>query len=240
MFDGPTNAITLAVEGALALASAVAGVSAIAVLVPLSLWIWNESYITSLRIQRYKGPSVKSCSVAPGTAGYMEPRKTWQAEELTAFDGSRSPDGPILIAVDGLVFNVARARDLYAPGGEYCTFAGKDASRYLARNSVEDETTEQVQAPLTVAERAALAVWLFSFNRKYDVVGRLLSAEEAQRVVEADAREEEYWAKMEELSESVDADGAMNLSAQPLPQPLAHCSHEPEDQEHQTCEGKYY
>ena len=104
---------------------------------------------------------------------YIEPRDTWTVAELAEYDGTRDEDGPILFAADGLVFNVWKGRNFYGPGGEYHIFAGRDATRLLARTRVEEETEEEASKPLTMAERAALAGWMFTFKGKYDIVGKL-------------------------------------------------------------------
>jgi len=62
---------------------------------------------------------------------------------------------------------------LLGPGGEYHLFAGRDATRFLAKTSVEEETPEEAAKPLTLGERAALAGWMFTLKNKYDVVGKL-------------------------------------------------------------------
>lgn len=103
---------------------------------------------------------------------YIEPRDFWSEEELRHFDG-RDPDGPILLAVDGTVFNVYKGRNFYGKGGEYSIMAGRDATRLLARTSLEEETEEEKKKPLTIAEKAALEGWYWTFKNKYDVVGRL-------------------------------------------------------------------
>ena len=55
---------------------------------------------------------------------YLAPRgDPWKEEELKAYDGTRDPDGPILIAVAGKVYNVWKGRHFYGPGGEYSIFA---------------------------------------------------------------------------------------------------------------------
>ena len=101
---------------------------------------------------------------------YIEPRDFWSEEELRQYDG-RDPDGPILLAVDGTVFNVYKGRNFYGKGGEYSIMAGRDATRLLARTSLEEETEEE--KPLTIAEKAALEGWYWTFKNKYDVVGQL-------------------------------------------------------------------
>jgi len=51
-------------------------------------------------------------------------------------------DGPILFTADGIVFNVYKGRNFYGPYGEYSIFAGRDATRLLARGKLEEETEE--------------------------------------------------------------------------------------------------
>ena len=104
---------------------------------------------------------------------YIEPKDYWTEEELAQYNGTQDEDGPILFAADGLVFNVYKGRNFYGPGGEYHIFAGRDATRLLARTRVEEESEEESKIPLTVAERAALAGWMFTFKNKYDIVGKL-------------------------------------------------------------------
>lgn len=106
---------------------------------------------------------------------YVEPKDYWTEEELAPYDGSQDEDGPILMAADGLVFNVWKGRNFYGPGGEYHLFAGRDATRLLAKTIVEEETPEMAAKPLNLAERAALAGWMFTFKNKYEVVGKLKS-----------------------------------------------------------------
>jgi len=110
---------------------------------------------------------------------YIEPKDYWTEEELAHYDGSQGggkeddDDGPILIAADGLVFNVWRGRNFYGPGGEYHLFAGRDATRFLAKTIVEEESPEDISKPLTMGERAALAAWMLTFKNKYEIVGKL-------------------------------------------------------------------
>ena len=83
-------------------------------------------------------------------------------------------DGPILFAADGLVFNVYKGRNFYGMGGEYHIFAGRDATRLLAKTKVEEESSTELTQKLNIAERAALAAWIYTFKSKgYDIVGKL-------------------------------------------------------------------
>jgi membrane-associated progesterone receptor component len=104
---------------------------------------------------------------------YVESKDMWKEEELAEYDGTKNEDGPILFAADGLVFNVWKGRNFYGPGGEYHIFAGRDATRLLARTKVEEEIEEEKRKPLNLAERAALAGWVYTFKGKYEVVGKL-------------------------------------------------------------------
>mmetsp|Transcript_116704 Transcript_116704/g.238736 ORF Transcript_116704/g.238736 Transcript_116704/m.238736 type:complete len:240 (+) Transcript_116704:95-814(+) len=104
---------------------------------------------------------------------YIEPKEYWTEPELAPYDGTGDEDGPILLAADGLVFNVYKGRNFYLPGCEYHIFAGRDATRLLAKNKLEEETEEEAKKPLNMADRAFLATWLYTFKGKYDVVGKL-------------------------------------------------------------------
>lgn len=106
---------------------------------------------------------------------FIEPRDAWRETDLKPYDG-KNYDGPILLAADGLVFNVWKGRHFYAPDGPYHSMAGRDATRQLAKNRLDDDEDYPPDdgAPLTLAEEAALQAWVFSFKNKYDVVGPLV------------------------------------------------------------------
>jgi membrane-associated progesterone receptor component len=107
---------------------------------------------------------------------FIAPRpihEPWTEEELKAFDGKSNPEGPILIAVAGKVYNVYKGRHFYGPGGEYSIFAGRDATRLLAKFRTEDEDEESLSKPLTMSERATLEAYIWKFKEKYDFVGIL-------------------------------------------------------------------
>ena len=138
---------------------------------------------------------------------FVEPREWWREDELAPHDGS-DYDGPILLAADGKVFNVWRGRQFYSKGGphalrrqetpgprpgssercrrelvcnhRYAVMAGRDASRMLAKNRLDGDADYAPDdgKPLNLAEQASLALWVASFEGKYDVVGRLAPADE--------------------------------------------------------------
>lgn len=109
----------------------------------------------------------------------IAPKDEWALGELKAYDGSADQKGPLLIAVDGSVYNCHKGRHFYGPGCEYHVFAGRDATRLLAKGLLEDEPPDAVGQPLSYVERAALAGWLLTFRAKYECVGKLAGAGDA-------------------------------------------------------------
>lgn len=103
---------------------------------------------------------------------FIEPREYWREEELRQYDGS-DEEGPILMAVNGDVYNVWKGRHFYGPGCEYHILAGRDATRLLAKTKLEEETEEEKKIKLSIADRAALQGWIYTFKTKYEIVGKL-------------------------------------------------------------------
>lgn len=114
---------------------------------------------------------LKAAKDARGKRAYIARRENpWTDEEIATYDGSKDEEGPILIACDGVVYNVWQGAHFYAPGCEYHALAGRDATRLLAKNQLEDETEEELKKELNLAEQASLEMWKAKFT-KYDVVG---------------------------------------------------------------------
>lgn len=100
-------------------------------------------------------------------------RRDYTLAELRAYDGS-DPELPILLAVQGRVFDVTRGRAFYGPDGMYGIFAGKDCTRALAKFSTDpDDCIGNIEG-LTPAELEKLEDWLDTFTVKYDEVGALI------------------------------------------------------------------
>lgn len=93
-------------------------------------------------------------------------------DQLKQYDGS-DPSKPIYIGVKGRVFDVSTAQSFYGPGGSYAMFAGKDASRALAKMSKNDEDVIGSLDGLTEKELGVLADWERKFEAKYPIVGSL-------------------------------------------------------------------
>lgn len=131
---------------------------------------WLYKYLTAILVGPRPRGGISAFEASDlERLSYMPPRdEPWTLEELRKYDGSGDGQkGPILLAAGGLVFNVGKARNFYGPKGEYHIMAGRDASRFLAKTITEEESGEEAMQPLSMAERAVLAAWVFSFKQKY-------------------------------------------------------------------------
>ncbi|KAF3785446.1 putative steroid-binding protein 3 [Nymphaea thermarum] len=95
------------------------------------------------------------------------------AQQLRGFNGSDAGK-PIYVAIKGRIFDVSAARNFYGPGGDYCMFAGKDASRALAKMSKKEEDICSSLDGLSENEVGVLLDWEKKFEAKYPVVGRVV------------------------------------------------------------------
>ena len=91
-------------------------------------------------------------------------------EELRQYDGS-DPKKPLLMAIKGQIYDVTQSRMFYGPGGPYALFAGKDASRALAKMSFEPQDLTGDISGLGPFELDALQDWEYKFMGKYVKVG---------------------------------------------------------------------
>ncbi|CAO2820375.1 probable steroid-binding protein 3 [Amaranthus tricolor] len=94
-------------------------------------------------------------------------------QQLKNYDGS-DPSKPIYVAIKGRVFDVSTGKNFYGPGGAYAIFAGKDASRALAKMSKNEEDVVSSIDGLSEKELEVLADWEKKFEAKYPVVGRVV------------------------------------------------------------------
>ena len=92
--------------------------------------------------------------------------------ELSKYDGS-DPSLPIYAAIKKRIFDVSSAQGFYGPRGSYAVFAGKDASRALAKMSTKEEDAIGSLEGLTEKELKVLDDWEKKFEDKYPVVGFL-------------------------------------------------------------------
>ena len=171
----PTGSTTTQLHG-VAFDPSILGGAAAAVVAVFGGWLYLDGAEDRAWRQRRQAENERYQAYQDARAqkAHIEPKEYWDEAELAAYDGTAEDEqGPILLAADGLVFNVYKGRNFYGPGGEYHLFAGRDATRFLARTIVEEETPQEAQKPLTIAERASLAAWMFTLKNKYEIVGKL-------------------------------------------------------------------
>lgn len=95
-------------------------------------------------------------------------------DQLREFDGKRSEK--IFIALKGEVYDVTAAADYYGPEGTYHCFAGRDASRAMAKLSFEETELGNPRVDdLGPFERDVLEQWVekFKYVKHYPVVGKI-------------------------------------------------------------------
>ncbi|WWD09567.1 hypothetical protein V865_007695 [Kwoniella europaea PYCC6329] len=115
--------------------------------------------------------------------------RKYTAKELLEYDGTKSSPRILLailrIGSDGkwgerTVFDVTAGKTFYGPDGVYGNFAGRDASRGMAKQSFELDMLTPVDQPLdklsdlTQAEIDNMRGWHEHFERKYIVCGELV------------------------------------------------------------------
>ncbi|XP_059617483.1 membrane-associated progesterone receptor component 1 [Phlebotomus argentipes] len=102
-------------------------------------------------------------------------RRDFTVQELRPFDGNQ-PDGRILVAVNGNVYDVTKGKRFYGPGGPYAAFGGRDASRGLATFSVTSNDNNEYDdlSDLNTMEMDSVREWEMQFKERYIFVGKLL------------------------------------------------------------------
>ncbi|KAI9751152.1 MAG: hypothetical protein M1815_001342 [Lichina confinis] len=109
------------------------------------------------------------------TAPQLDPPKDDPIDSayLAKCDGTNT-ENPVYIAIKGQVYDVT-GKDAYLPGGAYHVFAGKDASRALAKSSTKAEDVKPEWEDLPEKEKKVLEEWVTFFTRRYNKVGRVSS-----------------------------------------------------------------
>ena len=112
----------------------------------------------------FSGPS------APKILPSVQFKDEWTLEEISEFNG-QDDSKPILMGIEGKVYEVSKGRDYYGKDGGYKNLAGRDASRMLAKNILDPKKDNM--APLTDSEKQQLKQWKEFFDNKYPIVGKL-------------------------------------------------------------------
>ncbi|KAG8999091.1 hypothetical protein FRB93_013361 [Tulasnella sp. JGI-2019a] len=99
-------------------------------------------------------------------------------QSLAKFDGSDpDPLKPVLLAIDGIVYDVTKGRRVYGPGGGYHQFAGKDAARAYVTGCFKIHQTHDVRG-FNADEKKALQKWkdFYANHKDYRKVGTVYHA----------------------------------------------------------------
>jgi len=128
----------------------------------------------------FKTKTFSPTEVRPVEPELPKLRRDFTVEELKAFDGNQ-PDGRVLVAVNGTVYDVTKGKRFYGPGGPYASFGGRDASRGLATFSITSADTLEYDdlSDLNPMEMESINEWEMQFKEKYVLVGKLLKPGEA-------------------------------------------------------------
>ncbi|KDR72989.1 hypothetical protein GALMADRAFT_252370 [Galerina marginata CBS 339.88] len=104
--------------------------------------------------------------------------KVYTPKTLEPFSGRDG--GRILLAINGTVFDVTAGRNFYGPNGMYGNFAGRDASRGMAKQSFDLEMLTPIDQPLDNLgdlkqdEIDNMKGWIDHFSNKYIICGKLV------------------------------------------------------------------
>jgi membrane-associated progesterone receptor component len=149
-----------------------------AIMDAVGLWLLLGGGVFVLGALRLMGNHVENPAVQPPPRHHERPApRAFTGEELAQYNGTKGQ--PIYVAVQprpgarAEVFDVSDARSFYGPGGPYFVFAGKNASRGLAKMSTEPGEVCGAIDDLTEHEKETLYQWFEKFLQKYEVVGHL-------------------------------------------------------------------
>nr|XP_043613123.1 membrane steroid-binding protein 2-like [Erigeron canadensis] len=146
-------------------------------------------------------------------------------DELKAYDGN-DPQKPLLMAIKGQIYDVSQSRMFYGPGGPYALFAGKDASRALAKMSFEEKDLTGDITGLGAFELDALQDWEYKFMSKYVKVGTIKKSEGVAEPSTA-----------AETSEATEANHAESIAGEPSTAAAAAHVSEPKEATDEKEEG---
>ena len=118
-------------------------------------------------------PSATAMSAEEQLANEPEPTRGYSLADLTQYNGVDNER--ILMALNGTVYNVTQGKAFYGPGGSYHIFAGRDASRGLAKMSLDVKDVDDPSIDdLSLSEIDEMNNWANKLAAKYPIVGHLV------------------------------------------------------------------
>ncbi|XP_047467206.1 neudesin [Mugil cephalus] len=100
-----------------------------------------------------------------------KPVRLFTEEELKRYDGSEEGQ-PIYMAIKGVVFDVTKGKEFYGKGAPYNALAGKDATRAVAKMSLNAADLTSDTTGLTEQQLQSLdSVFEGTYKTKYPIVG---------------------------------------------------------------------
>lgn len=104
----------------------------------VSYFVTRESFVWGIERPNWTRPEV--------IQSWLQGPKQYTDADLRAYDGS-DPDltKPILLAINGTIYDVSAGRRHYGPGGSYHFFAGADASRAFVTSCFDTDITPDMR-----------------------------------------------------------------------------------------------
>ncbi|RSH87962.1 uncharacterized protein EHS24_000485 [Apiotrichum porosum] len=93
--------------------------------------------------------------------------------DLAQYNGEDASK-PIYVAIKGNVYDVSAKTEMYGKGSGYNVFAGKDASRGLGMSSLDPKDAVADYSPLNEAQMKTLDGWETFFQKRYNVIGKVV------------------------------------------------------------------
>ena len=136
------------------------------------VWLMHRWYSAYTEKRHARQQQEEAYRLRKAAREEMRSLKRYSERDLRRWIGKDG--GPLLMAVDGIVFDVTDGREFYAPSGCYHALVGHDATRLLAKGLLEPESDEEARQPLTSGEREQLNEWKVHYDIKYGPpLGRL-------------------------------------------------------------------
>lgn len=108
-------------------------------------------------------------------------QQTYTLEELNQYTGQETAK-PILLGLNGKVYDVTSGSSFYGPGSSYNVFAGRDSTKGLATGSLDASSLPGPKDDpvdldsLNEQEQQAALSWQTRLSAKYPVAGVLVKS----------------------------------------------------------------